>query len=581
MKFSSLAALCLVAVGSAWAQPRVTGIANAANYTPNIAQGSIFVIFGSGMGPTTLVSAPTFPLQTNLSGTAIKFTPASGSGPATDALVVYTSAGQVAGLLQSTVAPGNYNVTVSYNGATSASFIATVVARNFGLISLAGSGTGPAVIQNYAASGAVTVNQFGAPARPGQTLVLYGIGLGPITAPDNNPPGLQDLKGTANVRVLIGDLTIEPLYAGRAPGIPGLDQINIVLSANVPLGCTVPLRVSVAGAVTGSSTTLAIARDGESYCTHPIYSQDSLRRLEAGGSLTLGAFALASQSVRVELPIIGATTIKSESVGGNFSAVTLANIADAADSSTAGLFVQTGGCTVYKVRADQTGAVVGGNARLLDAGTQLTLNGPGITNKAVPKAVPGVNSYAAVLGDPTGGITIPGLPSQPSSPGISAGSFTLRGTGGSEVGAFQATLNVPTPITWTNQATLGASPIIRSSPLTLNWTGGSASDIVTIIGSSGVRAGGTTTNPIFDTVTFICTAAGNAGTFTVPSSVVSQLPASTGSITDLSGVGILGLQQSTASPTNGRFTAPLVAGGNVDAAIFTYAIGGLSNVTWR
>jgi uncharacterized protein (TIGR03437 family) len=581
MRFFSTAFLCLAAIGSAWAQPRITGIANAANYSPSIAQGSIFVVFGSNMGPAQLTQVANFPVPTTLAGTGIRFTPAAG-GPFFDALVVYTSAGQLAGILQSQAPTGTYNVTVTYNGQTSAPFQATVVARNFGLISLASSGTGPAVAQ--IANLNSRVNQFSVPASAGQTIVLYGIGLGPITAPDNNPPGLQDLKGPTNLRVLVGDAEIEPLYAGRSPGIPGLDQINFVLPANVQLGCTVPLRVRVAGTTTGASTTLAIARDGESFCSHPLYNAESLFRLDSGGSLNFGSFALTSQSVRIEVPILGSTTVKQESVSGSFSSVTLANIADVSSSSTAGLFVNVGTCAVYRVLADQSGNVVGGNARLLDAGTSLTLNGPGITNKAVPKAG-STNSYLATLGDPTGGISIPGLPGgipgQTPSAGISAGSFRLSGTGGTDIGPFEATLNVPTPIVWGNQAALSAAPIIRSSGVRVDWTGGSAADLITIFGISGVRAGGTAENPIYDTATFICNARGDAGNFTVPASILTQLPASTGSITAGTGVGVLALQQTTSSATNGRFNAPLRAGGNIDLGIFTYAIGGLSTVTWQ
>ena len=239
-----------------------------------------------------------------------------------------------------------------------------------------------------------------------------------------------------------------------------------------------------------------------------------------------------------------------------------------------------GSCTVYRILADQTGTVVGGAVRLLDAGTSLTLNGPGITNKAMTQTPANSKSYFATLGDTTGGL-IPGItiPGQTPSAGITAGNFTIAGNGGTDIGAFTASVRVPTPIVWTNQASF--STIIRSSGLTVNWTGGEAAEIISIFGSSGVRAGGTQANPIFDTSTFICTARGDARTFSVPASVLSQLSASTGSIIDRTGVGILALQQSTSSESNGRFNAPLRAGGNVDLGIFTYAIGGLSTVTWR
>ncbi len=576
MRFFSTALLCMAAIGSAWAQPAITGVVNAANYSTGIAQGSIFVVFGSNLGPAQLASAPGYPLTTTLSGTSIKFTPAAG-GPAFDALVVYTSAGQVAGLLQSQAPTGNYNVTISYNGQTSANTSVAVVARNFGLLSLAASGTGPAVAQ--IADQGSRINQFGAPASPGQTIVLYGIGLGPITAPDNNPPGLQDLKGPAAVKVLLGDVEIDPIYAGRSPGIAGLDQINFVIPAKAPQGCTVPLRVRVAGANTTYSTTLSIAATGASICVSPLYSADVLRRLDAGGSISVGGFVVFSQALKVTLPIIGTQTIKSETVTGGFSSTTLANIADIASPATAGLSLSVGTCTVFRITADQNGNVVGGQSRFLDAGAQLTLNGPGgITNKAMTK-VGNSNAYLTTLGDPTGGITIPGVPSNPNaSPGVSAGTFTIAGPGGSEVGAFTASVNVPQPITWTNQTPLTASPIIRSSGVTVTWSGAGANDLVTVLGSSGARTGGTATNPVYLMATFVCLARGDAGTFSVPSSVLTQLPPTTGTLPD--NIGILGIAQASVSATNGRFTAPLTAGGTADG-LFTYSIGSVGNVTWQ
>ena len=313
MRFFSTALFCLVAIGSAWAQPTLTGVTNAANYSAGIAQGSIFVAFGTNMGPASIVQASAFPVPTTLAGTSMRFTPVAG-GTFYDALIAYTLAGQIAGIVPSQTPVGNYNVTVTYNNSTSAPLRVAVVSRNFALVSLAGSGTGPAVIQNFVANAAVLpINQFTAPARPGQTLILYGTGMGPIAARDDQPPGLQDLKGPTSLRVFIGDVEIDPIYAGRSPGSPGLDQINLTLPANVTLGCTVPLRIRVAGAFTNSTTTVSIAPEGASICTHPLYSADALRRLDARGTLTYGSFALAAQSIRVELPIIGATTIKSGS----------------------------------------------------------------------------------------------------------------------------------------------------------------------------------------------------------------------------------------------------------------------------
>src|SRR5579863_1860879 len=182
--------------GTMAAQPVLNagGIVNAGSYSTDIAAGSIFVGFGSGMGPATLVANSSLPLQTTLSGTGMTFTPAAG-GTAIQALMVYTSAGQVAGLLPSSTAPGTYNATLTYNGQTSAAISVTVVARNFGFVTQASSGAGPA----QATYGGYNLNRFTTgtlsfsghtwklyPANGGNEVVIWGTGAGADAKSDLN-----------------------------------------------------------------------------------------------------------------------------------------------------------------------------------------------------------------------------------------------------------------------------------------------------------------------------------------------------------------------------------------------------------
>src|SRR5438552_1171628 len=105
MRYSTVILFAALAV-SAFAQPTINnnGVVNVASYAipglPNssIAQGSIFVIFGSNMGPATLQQATAFPIPTTLGGTSVTIT----SGSQTfQAPIIYTLAGQVAAILPS------------------------------------------------------------------------------------------------------------------------------------------------------------------------------------------------------------------------------------------------------------------------------------------------------------------------------------------------------------------------------------------------------------------------------------------------------------------------------------------------
>lgn len=84
------------------------GVKNAASFADprlpsgSIAQGSIFNVFGSAMGPTAIAYASGLPLLTTLSGTSISVTVNDTTGPC---YMFYTSAGQVTAILPSALPP--------------------------------------------------------------------------------------------------------------------------------------------------------------------------------------------------------------------------------------------------------------------------------------------------------------------------------------------------------------------------------------------------------------------------------------------------------------------------------------------
>jgi uncharacterized protein (TIGR03437 family) len=224
--------------------PSVTGIVNPASNIPagfpnyGVAQGSIFVAYGSNLGPATLVSAPTLPLPTTagLGGTSIAITV---GGTTVTAPMVYTSSGQLAAVLPSNTPVGTGGIAVTYNGQTGSAPI-TVVPSNFGISTVNESGLGPAVVT----FGDYSVVSNANSAAPGDALILWGTGLGPL------PPGSSDSSGAAGplgvtpaIQVFVGGVAAQVLYAGRTPGGVGLDQINFVVPPSAPAGCNVSIIV--------------------------------------------------------------------------------------------------------------------------------------------------------------------------------------------------------------------------------------------------------------------------------------------------------------------------------------------------
>ncbi len=100
----STAILALAALCGAWtslsAAPSIAalGVKNSASYAnPGfqngaIAQGSLFVVFGSGMGPAQIQYSTAFPLPTTLATTSVSVTVANATLPC---VMIYTQAGQL------------------------------------------------------------------------------------------------------------------------------------------------------------------------------------------------------------------------------------------------------------------------------------------------------------------------------------------------------------------------------------------------------------------------------------------------------------------------------------------------------
>ena len=69
-----------------------------------------------------------------------------------------------------------------------------------------------------------------APARAGETLELYGTGFGPVSPTGSTDPTI------ALPRIEIGGVPATVLFAGMAPGLPGIYQVNVVVPDGVATG---------------------------------------------------------------------------------------------------------------------------------------------------------------------------------------------------------------------------------------------------------------------------------------------------------------------------------------------------------
>src|ERR1039457_6116481 len=332
--------------------PTITAVQDAASNTPNIAQGSIFIVKGSNLSASGYTPfAP--PRPTVSSGLKVTFTPVSGGGAGTDTYLVYlynqSGVNQIACILPSTVAVGSYNVTATNGTAVSAPFVAQVVANQIGLFTQDSSGTGLASVQNYiVSSAAYDLNRLTtgsvsgitySPAKPGQVMVAYGTGLGAYAAGDNTASPAFDFSKTLTIQAVVGGVNIPVAYAGRA-GYAGEDQINFTLPSNIPTGCAVTLQISVNGKLS-PPTSIAIAPDGgSSACVIPGYTLAQLQKLDQGGTITTGGFTIEQFTETV--PQLG--TVTEGIIGGGFSQITAFQLSSAVQGNVN--VIQQGSCQV-------------------------------------------------------------------------------------------------------------------------------------------------------------------------------------------------------------------------------------------
>ena len=494
--------------------PGVTSVQNpASNIIPGlpnygIAQGSIFVLYGSQLGPSTIAIAQSLPYQTTLAGTSITVT---AGGLTFSPYIIYTLSSQVAAVMPSNVVLGSATIKVTYNGFVGSAFNTTIVQNNFGISTVNQTGNGAAVVTYPTSSAPFYGLVSGAnSAVPGNTYTMWGTGLGPAAGgnSDNNVNAFASVG--PQPQVLVGGVAASVSYYGRSPGAgPGLDQINFTIPAGVS-GCNISLVVQTTatpGTLSNGTTIPISANGGQCSDTFGVQSTTWPPLLTLSNGINLG-FIQVSQTASTPYSLTGVAkpTVTSSAVGADFVHYTQAQLA----SQYQTIFspnASVGSCVTTVTLAANSGTSTA-NYTGLDAGSSVNLNS--FTGQVFPfgKQAMGIYSYTQTATFPTGAYTL------------------TDGTGGTGVGPIGSiAVTIPAYATWTNQATLGGTQITRANGLTLTWSGGAtAGGYIDIQGSAGFGGNGS------DTIAFECAASPAAGQFTIPASVLLAMPVGAGSL---------------------------------------------------
>ena len=220
-----------------------------------VASGSIAAVFGSTLaaGPTY---ASSFPLPTTLGGIRILVNGAA-------APLFYIDANQADIQVPFGLTAGTMLLQAVVNGVPGniiSAQVDSIVPGLFPLKSLpaAPDGTPYGIVVNASDGKLALPSDVGLPAhpaRPGDLITIYALGLGPVSPPvatGSAAPASEPLARTSNsVQVYFGGSSVTPTsatpsYAGLAPNLVGLYQVNVTIPPGAPVG-DVPVALNVAG----------------------------------------------------------------------------------------------------------------------------------------------------------------------------------------------------------------------------------------------------------------------------------------------------------------------------------------------
>ncbi|MGH9720607.1 MAG: hypothetical protein ACRD8O_10370 [Bryobacteraceae bacterium] len=418
-----------------------------------IVPGAIASIFGQNLASETQ-TADTLPLPATLGGTSVTV-----DGFA--ARLFYVSPTQINFQVPSELSFDRtltHRVLVSTTASTSETVQVNVAGDAAGIFTQEARGCGRGVILNLGADGSnPTLNGPTQSASPGSYVAIFATGLGPVLfrPPDGEPAPRNPLARTLSG----GDVLLGPpgfakhifpvTYSGRAPGLVGVDQVNVRIPEDAPEGCAVPLTI-----------------EGLSRSSQPVTL--SIRRV---GAQCFDVQPRRFGTLRWQRTVTSGPQPSASTTQETFTA----SFAEAPANQVTPLRPPgppEGSCTCGQFQVGDPWdpkpgpQCPGTGIRTLRVGA-LTLDGvPASPIMVNPSISLGEVTYTATL----------------STNSIKATSVRVLAAGGPEVGAFETGLSLPPPIEVTTPLPPGTA-IPARQPFRVAWTGGrqDASVRVTLI----------------------------------------------------------------------------------------------------
>ncbi|MBN9663778.1 MAG: hypothetical protein J0H49_36600 [Acidobacteria bacterium] len=554
-----------------------------------LARGSAFRILGDNLGPLDVIKAE-LPYPAEIDGVKV-ILKNKASGTEVQAFLSQVGAFEIQGIVPSSTESGASTLRVQTNAGTSTEIDLNVADQVLGIVTTTNLNGALAAADILRPDGDPQRLRMTAPAHPGSTLSILASGFGPITTSDGDPAVEQPILEGAEL--LVGGVALPVRYAGRYPGKAGYDRILVDLpESGLQLGCYVPISLR-SGENLSNASFLSIAAADQSMCdAGGVLTPEAIQAIDEGRQVVVPGFQITDSAT--EFDFDGESIeFHSRAASGAFYAYSRYEL-ESGLAFLNGTVQNLNGCSVVTLEGtsdDYEAAEASG----LDAGQILKFDGQagaqfqlerqptiiytGDLGSSIP-VLPGMFSLedkarnmirqARASAARQAGQRRTGFPVI--APDLTPGTYTLSGTGGTAIDAFNATIDLGAPVTWTNKASI--NEIDRGNPLSIVWTPGPAADIVTV---TGMAIGPVPGAPKAIGRLFTCQAPADAGGLTVGADILQLMPVTGGSEDSM---GLLSVLQSN-TPPNGRFKAPLVGGGETEYGQIGYTYGGQKSVNFQ
>jgi len=533
-RFLGTVALFAVASGAFSQTPVIVSVQNAASGSSSAVVPQMLVsIYGSNLAER-IATATSVPFPTNLAGSAVTFN-------GIPAPLLYVSGGQINAQVPSAVYGSiSADVVVTTKRAVSQAFSVVVTPGSApGIFTRDSSGCGQAAAFNIHANGSTSLNtpQDSFDPLKDAGFALFMTGIGPFSDRADGVPWSYNALDNQSIRFLVtagafpgnpgwpaaiaanvnAALTnLATSYAGPAPGLVGVDQVNAMYynfgpkeTVPLPEGCQVPLSLAAGGISDLRSQPANVSiHSGGGPCTETPANSLGMAIWQQNVTRDSNGIAVSSTVVMQFLQDPGILGFALPPV------VAVPSVED------------------YGPLQPPLSFCAESYPATLDGGV-LTATGPGRGPVSLqPQIRNGLITYQAPV----------------SASPIQAGQYSIASPGvANGVGPFTAQAILPIPITISTDLQPG-KPI--SLPFTMNWTGGGPDSVVTV--TLEVHIPGQPTTPILS-----ATSPALAGTRTL----VAPPPAALFSFPPHADVEILVTQQPGQTPAGLFSAAGLTLGG--------------------